>query len=378
MPPTSPVRHSARALAVVLVAASAPAFAQPIVVFGDSLSDTGNVLAFSQSPLAQALGFTPRPDAPWYQPGQFTNGPLGPDGIGGSASLSNTTAYTQGNWVNVLADRLGRDRPQAAGLTPDVLPLGTNYAWGGAQASEGSLLPPLTTQVGFYLNGPTSPASATLFTFWLGGNDLINAAKAPGATPASIAAASTNAITALRTNIQAVTTASSSSNPSDPVDVLWVNLPSLDRTPEGAALDPTLRAALAQATADFRLAQLTAAADLRAANASLNLLTLDVYSLFNQILDNPASYGLIDVTTPILDAPDFTQPGPFLPTLNVPITANPDHYAFWDSLHPTAYMHALIGEAAANLVPAPGVASLLAFVGILAARRRAIQCALVK
>lgn len=367
MPPTSPVRHSARVLtamaACVLTAAASSA--QPIVVFGDSLSDTGNVLAFSQSPLAQALGFTPRPDAPWYQPGQFTNGTFG------SAGLAPTT-YTQGNWVNVLADRLGRDRPQAAGLTPDITPLGTNYAWGGAQASEGSLLPPLTTQVGFYLNGPAAPAPDTLFTFWLGGNDLINAAKAPDATPASIAAAGASAISALRTNIQAVTTAAAVSDTQ--VDVLWANLPSLDRTPEGAALDPSLRDALAHASADFRLAQLTAASDLRATNASLNLLTLDVYALFNQILDNPASYGLVNVTTPILDAPDFTQAGPFAPSLNVPLTANPDQYAFWDSLHPTAHMHALIGEAAANLVPAPGLASLLAFVGILATRRpRAID-----
>jgi phospholipase/lecithinase/hemolysin len=352
------------AIGACVLAASASA--QPIVVFGDSLSDTGNVLAFSQSPLAQALGFTPRPDAPWYQPGQFTNGTIGTAGLA-------TTTYTQGNWVNVLADRLGRDRPHAAGLTPDITPLGTNYAWGGAQANEGSLLPPLTTQVGFYLNGPASPAPPTpdtLYTFWLGGNDLINAAKAPDATPASIAAAGANAISALRTNIQAVTTAAAVSDTQ--VDVLWANLPSLDRTPEGAALDPSLRDALAQASADFRLAQLTAASDLRAANASLNLLTLDVYALFNQILDNPASYGLVNVTTPVLDAPDFTQAGPFAPSLNVPITANPDQYAFWDSLHPTAHMHALIGHAAANLVPAPGLTSLLAFVGILATppRRR--------
>jgi phospholipase/lecithinase/hemolysin len=367
MPPTSPVRQSARVLgAIAACVAAGFASAQPIVVFGDSLSDTGNVLAFSQSPLAQALGFTPRPDAPWYQPGQFTNGTIGTAGLA-------TTAYTQGTWVNVLADRLGRDRPQAAGLTPDITPLGTNYAWGGAQASEGSLLPPLATQVGFYLNGPASPAPDTLYTFWLGGNDLINAAKAPDATPASIAAAGANAITALQTNIQAVTTAASATD--NQIDVLWANLPALDRTPEGAALSPQLRDALAAASADFRLAQLTAASDLRLANPSLNLLTLDVYTLFNQILDNPASYGLIDVTTPVLDAPDFTQAGPFLPSLNVPITANPDQYAFWDSLHPTAHMHALIGHAAANLVPAPGVASLLAFVGILATprRRRAID-----
>lgn len=368
--PTRSLRPFVLASALAWAGCVGAASAQPIVAFGDSLSDTGNVLAFSQSPLAQALGFTPRPDAPWYQPGQFTNGTIGTGG------LSTTTAYTQGNWLNVLADRLGRERPMAAGLTPDIAPMGSNYAWGGAQANEGSLLPPLDVQVGFYLNGPNAPTPSTpptpgtpptLYTFWLGGNDLVNAAEAPGATPASIAAAGANAITALRTQIQRLTTAAGSA---ESVDVLWPNLPSLDRTPAGAALDPALRDALALASADFRVAQLQAASELRLSNPSLNLLTLDVYTLFNQILDDPAAYGLIDVATPVLDAPDFTQPGAFVPTLNVPSDANPDQYAFWDSLHPTAHMHALIGEAAARLVPAPGVVSALALVGVVSIRRR--------
>lgn len=366
VPPRS-LRPFVLASALALAGCVGGAWAQPIIAFGDSLSDTGNVLAFSQSPLAQALGFTPRPDAPWYQPGQFTNGTIGTGG------LSTTTAYTQGNWLNVLADRLGRERPQAAGLTPDITPLGTNYSWGGAQANEGSLLPPLDVQVGFYLNGPNAPLSSepaptgTLYTFWLGGNDLINAAEAPGATPASVAAAGANAITALRTQIQRLTTAAGNAQS---VNVLWPNLPSLDRTPAGAALDPALREALALASADFRVAQLQAASELRLFNPSLNLMTLDVYTLFNQILDDPAAYGLIDIATPVLDAPDFTQPGPFVPTLNVSSDANPDQYAFWDSLHPTAHMHALIGEAAARLVPAPGAASLLALAGVVSIRRQ--------
>jgi outer membrane lipase/esterase len=349
---------------VLSVLSTSRAGAQPIVVFGDSLSDTGNIFAFSQSPAAGALGFTPRPTSPWYEPGQFTNGASGRAGLA-------PTQFTQGAWVNVLADRLGRARPVAAGLAADVAPVGSNYAWGGAQAAEPSLLPAAEIQVGLYLNGPVARVPGAVHTFWFGGNDLINAAGAPGATPASVASAGAAAMSALRSTIGQLAGALGPALPvGGVVNVLWANLPSLDRTPAGAALSPALRQALAQASAEFAAQQQVAAAQLRAQHANLNLVTLDVHGLFNEVLGAPGAYGLIDVQTPVLSAPDFTLPGPFVPTLNVGPGANADQYAFWDRLHPTARMHALIGERAALLIPAPGAAGLLVLSGLLVNGRR--------
>lgn len=356
--------------AAMVVGVAVPAMAQPIVVFGDSLSDTGNILAFSSSPEAGVLGFTPRPTTPWYRPGQFTNG-------AGSAGLS-STQYTQGNWVNVLADRLGQARPAAAGLEPDVAPTGTNYAWGGALASDNSLLPSAGLQVSFYINGraPGTLPSASLYTFWLGGNDLINAASAPGATPATIAAAGAGAMAAMRASIQTLITAIDP-GPTRQANILWANLPSLDRTPAGLALPANLRAALAHACSDFAAAQVQAAAELRAigagaggVNPNVNLVTFDVWSIFNQVLDAPASFGLVDTSTPILINTAFTQPGPFVPALNVPSAANPDQYVFWDDLHPTSRMHSLLGEAAAAVIPAPSAAGMMVCGLVVVARCR--------
>jgi|GEM_PF-404004 len=351
------------ALTLTLVAASiAPphARAQSIVVFGDSLSDTGNVLALSSSPQGALLGFTPRPTAPTYFTGQFTNGP------GGNAGLT-PTVYTQGNWVNVLADRLGRPRPIAAGLAADIAPLGTNYAWGGALASEPSLLPAAAVQVDLFIAGRTRVPSNNIYTFWLGSNDVINAASATGATPASVAAAGSAALAAVRSSIQTLVT---TLDPTAPASILWANLPALDRTPLALTLPAQLRAAVAQASADFRTAQAQAIAQLRAANPALNLVALDTFSLFSQLLDSPNSFSITNTTTPILANADFLQPGPFLPTLNVPANTNPDSYVFWDSLHPTARVHALIGEAAAAVIPAPSTTGAFVLLTLHAARRR--------
>jgi outer membrane lipase/esterase len=322
-------------------------------------------LALSSSPLGTALGFTPRPTAPFYRPGQFTNGPTS---TGGTAGLT-ATVFTQGHWVNVLADGLGRARPAAAGLAADVAPLGTNYAWGGALAGgPGDLIPNAPAQVGAYLSTatPGSIAPGTIYTFWFGGNDLINAAQAPGATPASIAAAGQAALTASTASINALLTGTSGAAGRQ---VLWWDMAPVDLTPTGLALAAPLRQALQQATLDFRAGQLIAAGQL-AAQHNVTLATPSARALFDAVLASPATFGVSNTNDPILLDTAFTQPGPFAPTLNVPLTTNPDTYAFWDELHPTARMHALIGQVAIAAIPTPGTVMILAPLTMLSVRRR--------
>ena len=71
-----------------------------IIVFGDSVSDTGNVFLFTEG---AAVG-------PPYFEGRFSNGPV---------------------WVEVLAANLGLPVP-----APSLIG-GTNYAWGGAETGPG-------------------------------------------------------------------------------------------------------------------------------------------------------------------------------------------------------------------------------------------------
>jgi phospholipase/lecithinase/hemolysin len=71
-----------------------------IIVFGDSVSDTGNVFLFTEG---AAVG-------PPYFEGRFSNGPV---------------------WVDVLAANLGLPAP-----APSLIG-GANYAWGGAETGPG-------------------------------------------------------------------------------------------------------------------------------------------------------------------------------------------------------------------------------------------------
>jgi phospholipase/lecithinase/hemolysin len=104
----------------------APAF-EAIVVFGDSLSDTGNA-------------------------GRFSNGPV---------------------WVEALARRLNVPlRPSQAG--------GTNFAVGGARLDPWSGPTSLRAQADLYLASPR-PNGRTLYVVYGGGNDLLAAMGRPDA-----------------------------------------------------------------------------------------------------------------------------------------------------------------------------------------------------
>lgn len=354
------VAGSMAAIPSPVLAADAPAPIGEILVFGDSLSDTGNILAFTSTGPAAQIGFTPRPTVPWYKAGQFTNGE------GGNAGLP-ATRFTNGVWVRTLADVLGRTRPASVGLDPTNNPLGTNYAWGGAQATGGFILPAVTTQVTSYINGRNSLPNNPLHVFWAGGNDLVNAATATNATPASIAAAGTNAVNAMKTSIKRLI---DRMDPLSPMQFLWANLPSLDRTPTGAALPANLRTALRNASAAFAVAQSEAILELTEPNANITIHRLDVFGLFNTLLDNPVALGFANATSPILNSGGFGNPGPFNPSLAVPNTTDPDTFVFWDSLHPTSRVHAIIGDAAARIIPTPGAFLTLALGTMVAARRR--------
>lgn len=82
----------------------------------------------------------------------------------------------------------------------------------------------------------------------------------------------------------------------------------------------------------------------RAASPGLNIYLIDVGALSAEVTANPASFGFASISLPCY--PFFSMP-------TAPVCSTPDQLLFWDELHPSAAFHALIGQRAAAVMPAP-------------------------
>ncbi|UEM05682.1 SGNH/GDSL hydrolase family protein [Skermanella rosea] len=283
-------------VSVGILASAGPAGAAPVTsvyTFGDSLSDTGNVTAAT-------LGLLPI--SPPYAPGRFSNGPV---------------------WTDIVAAAYGTEsRPSLLG--------GNNYAVGGATtggtASVGGVpVPGVTLQTLGFLSRlpPTGADPDALYIVYGGGNDVRN--ELGSTLPAeTLAAAATANVRQSVTNLALAGARY----------IMVPNLSDLAMTPESIAGGPAIQERATTLSAAFNAALTSVLAGIEA-TFPVELVPLDVRSLFNDVAANPAGYGLTDVTTPCFSGA-IGQPGT--------VCANPDQYLFWDSVHPSAAAHRILGS----------------------------------
>jgi outer membrane lipase/esterase len=291
-------------------AAAAPPFSK-ILVFGDSLSDTGNIFAVSGGT------FVPPP----YYDGRVSNGPM---------------------WTERLAQELGLPNP----LPSVVFTLeegGTNYAWYGAETGPGlsdSLTPNLGTQIGMFLGDGGTLSGEELILIRGGTNDLFAAAIAGDDLTASALTAAAN----IANHIATLGFAGG--------EVFLVsNLGGVGQTPFLQQLGPTFPAAADWWEFVFNTA-LDAAldaleADLAASGLKVQIVRFDANGLLAEILRKPQRFGLKNVTDAACPDCLFGQP---LPGSENSVVRNPRKYLFWDLVHPTSTTHKAFGHEAAQLV----------------------------
>jgi phospholipase/lecithinase/hemolysin len=270
-----------------------------LVVFGDSLSDVGNI---AQAPFINTPG-------PYYWNGRFSNGPV---------------------YAETLATGLGLPtlvRSTASG--------GNDFAYGGAKTTGTSFpdnlfVQDIDDQVGKYLGSRTANAG-TLYTIFAGANDLLD-----GQTNMSIP------INSLQSSIDRLVTAGAR-------NFLVFNLPPLGNTPRFNTSQSNLTQYNTR-TQQFNTALATMLDSVHANNPAVTVYRFDVTALFSQAFANPQLFDLTNVTRSA--APGLAPGDTSYDTSK--IVPNPNQYLFWDDLHPTAAVHLILAHRALDLFFPPG------------------------
>jgi phospholipase/lecithinase/hemolysin len=303
-------------LSAMLLAFTAVARAQQytsIVVFGDSLSDTGNDAYVTE----HTYGIRVPGLVADYANNRFTDGRL-------------TTPAARdyfGVWVQQLAKMLP-DKPEVKAS----LHGGTNYAYGFATTGSGTspftfgpsdsysvTIDNMGQQITDYLATHPKIDKHTLFVVWGGAINVLYATN----TKQVIAGAVEESA-----DVQRLVDAGGT-------QFLVVNLPPLGDTPRLNG-SPTTAGPANEASVVFN-DTLSASLDLlQFLNffRPLNIHRLDTYSLFNSVIASPAKYALDNVTG--------SSQGDYL--------VDPDTYLFWDDLHPTTHGHEILALTALKLV----------------------------
>ena len=323
------IRALVAALALSVFQAPAHAAFANLGVLGDSLSDTGNLFASLSS---ATFGLFAEPNEPYF-PGRFSNGPVWLDYYKSSHPGVNVGNLAMGGAFSGTIN--GRDN--AGDDDFGAVPL-----FGGLLQNAARGLDSQLPQV------PATLPANTAMVLWIGANDINNAVSIGFANPQDVVPTSlTNVGNAI--NLLLASGAS---------DVYVGNLPDLGRTPSAAAAGR--QADLTAATLDFNNGLVSLAA-----GAGARVHVVDIFSSFNALLANAAALGFTDTTTPCVDD-----------LFDDTACADPASHVFWDGVHPTTGVHALVADVFTAAfepapVPLPGSVWLLVpGVGLLVLRGR--------
>jgi phospholipase/lecithinase/hemolysin len=309
-------------LALVPLAAPAqhPLTYTHLVIFGDNYSDTLNTYNATETittgydsdgdPITLIDAY---PSAAYgYQDGMFTNG----------LSYSGYESLYFGVWHLQLNTLLPGVPPAAAALGASPLPTGnTNYAWGSATTGTGTTsitfaghltasVHNMNQQIDDYLNAGYTPDAKSLYVLFGGLNDLLN-----DSSTASVTAAAANVTAEAKRLVDA-----------GAVNLLIANVPGIS-----ANLNSPIDTAASQFRAQLATDLSALEAQYALAGTPVHITTLDLYSLYANIMAKPAAFGFTDV----MDKANALSSN-----------TDVDNYLNWDGVNPTTAGHHQIALAA--------------------------------
>jgi outer membrane lipase/esterase len=281
-----------------------------IFIFGDSLSDTGNFTSL----------FGNFPEPPFYMMNRVSNGPVG---------------------VEILAERLG--------LTADAslhflgASVGSNYSVAGARAINTQPID-LNSQVMFFLANHNSAApSDALYVIFIGGNDLRDARGVVDPSVGLVVPSRTEAKVIVRDAASGVRNTIEALAQVGARKFLLVNFPNIGAIPETRLLadafgNPKLIKDAHKVSKQYRKSLHKIAKQLED-ESEIEIVEFDLFKFFKKLLRKANHLGFTNTTEACFSSITFS----FHPDCN--FGANFDQFIFFDEIHPTARVHALVGEA---------------------------------
>lgn len=240
-----------------IASAATPLAFKHLTVFGDSLSDNGNLYTMSMHMV---------PKSPPYYSGRFTNGPV---------------------WFEKVKETYWKN--PSATLSKDV----SDYAVGGAGAilSEKEILPyTLSTELSDYLvTDKGQDIDSTLFVVWIGANNYLQG-------PENIDEITTDVIDGISKGIERLLDNGAHM-------IVIGNLPDLGNTPEAVVNDN--KEITHQLTMKHNEKLYAMYQNFQQTHPEANFVYMDVFTLMNDALTMPSDYGLTDTTNPCYEGGFF-------------------------------------------------------------------------
>lgn len=299
-----------------------------VLVFGDSLSDNGNIYSLTKK-FHKVISSVPIiPQNPPYYEGRFTNGPV---------------------WIDDLAGALN-------------VPL-YDYAYGGAWAEplhDSRLVIPfgIGMQVNYYLVSAVTDfhKDQHLFVIWAGANDYVTGRD-------DIDYATTNTVNSIESQIDWLTYYGAK-------NILVMNLPNLSVVPEVVKMGPNSVQQLKDLVGmhNDKLQKMLAAQ--QAKHPDAKIIYGNVTDYFDDVYYHPEKYNITDVKNPCYDGAYYLHTAladkeiaaakeknidimrsPSLLTAykvnklaegGMDVCENQDQHLFWDQIHPTRILHHLM------------------------------------
>ena len=321
--------RSAAAAALTVAAACAVAGSanaqtyNRLVVFGDSLSDNGNLYAATAGA---------QPPAPFYWQGRFSTGPVFTERLGFNAGRIVTGAPVTGS---------------------------VNLAFGGARTDSSTSPWGMRTQLNTYLGLGGRFGAGDLVSVLGGANNIFQGLAAFGALPAGSPATlnptgymnpiATSAATDINFIVNSIAGAGAGT-------ILVTNLPKLSITPQfrnnpaGSLADYSV--------STFNTALQTGLAATAAARPGSNIIMMDLFKIGDTIAGNPGAFGLTNVTDACFNQTALT------------VCSTPNTYFYLDGVHPTAAGHALLASLATDYLYYGDLGAQTALQGETAYRHR--------